>query len=211
MIKNICNSIVTVVALAAACSVTGATVSGIDVIVKKDGKTVSRARTDAGGKFATGNLEPGAYNVEFRGPSTADLKGQQLSISVTAGKQPPRQAKASGKHLSGGVAINVDVTKPSKLTGSITPGGAAVAENTKVPAGYERVKANVKVMNGKRHVWVPGPIGSNMGGRWVEEGSEAAALSLSNRRGGDGEVLSRIQDHSGNVCNRNDIAPGGGL
>ena len=55
------------------------------------------------------------------------------------------------------------------------------------------MKAIVKVINGKRYVWVPGPIGSNMGGRWVEEGSEAAALSVSNKKGNDGEVLRKLQ------------------
>ena len=44
----------------------GANLSGIDVTVKKDGKIVSRARTDAGGSFATGSLEPGAYSLELR-------------------------------------------------------------------------------------------------------------------------------------------------
>ena len=183
-----------IAAVTAAASVCSANVAGIDITIKKDGKAVSRARTDAAGKFATGNLEPGSYNVEFRGSNVADSKAQQLSISVAAGKQPPRQANASAKHLSGGVAIDVQVAKPSKLTGSISAAGAAVAENTKVPAGYEKVKANVKVINGKRYVWVPGPIGSNTGGKWVEEGSEAAALSTSNKRGGDGALLRRLQD-----------------
>ena len=197
-----------VAAVTAAASVCSANVAGIDVTIKKDGKAVSRARTDAAGKFATGNLEPGTYNVEFRGSNAAGLKGQQLSISVVAGKQPPRQAKASGNHLSGGVALDVQVAKPSKLTGSISEAGAAVAQITKVPAGYEKVKANVKVINGKRHVWVPGPIGSNMGGRWVEEGSEEAALSTSNRRGGDGEVLRKLQDTNSGAAtlnHRNDM------
>ena len=193
-------------AIAAGVVSTGnANVGGIDVTVKKDGKAVSRARTDASGNFATGNLEPGSYNVEFRAPNAAAVKGQ-LAISVLAGKQPPRQASADGKHLGSGVALNVDVTKASKLTGKVSPSGKAVAETSSaVPAGYERVKANVKIINGKRHIWVAGPIGSNMGGRWVEEGSEAAALSTSNKRGGDGEVLTRMQDHSGNVGERSDL------
>ena len=139
--------------------------------------------------------------MEFRAANVPALKGQQLSISVTAGKQPPRQANASGKHLGGGVAINVDVARPSKLSGTISSGGAAAAETTKAPEGYEKVKANVKVINGKRYVWVPGAIGSNMGGKWVEEGTEGAALRT-NRRGGDDQVLRSIQDQSSNVGRR---------
>lgn len=186
-------------AAAAVATSSDANVSGVDVVVKKDGKTVSRARTDASGKFATANLEPGSYNVEFRTANASSLKGQQLAIAVSAGKQAPREARASGDHLGGGVAIAVEVGKTSKLTGNIRQAGVAVAENTKVAAGYEKVRANVKVINGKRHVWVPGPIGSNIGGKWVEEGSEGAALSTSNRRGEDGQVLRSIQDQSSNV------------
>ena len=196
--------------LLAQSTASAATLDGIDVTVKKDGKAVARARTAAGGKFTTGALEPGAYNVEFRGSNAADLKGRQLAISVIAGKQPPREAKASGKHLSGGVALNVEVAKSSKLTGRISEAGVEVAANTKVPAGYEEVKANVKVINGKRHVWVPGPIGSNIGGKWVEEGSDEAALSTSNRRGGDSDVLRRLRDaDSGGATLRPDTTDSG--
>jgi hypothetical protein len=189
------------VVMAAATSVSSASVAGIDVTVKKDGKAVSRARTDASGKFATGAIDPGAYNVEFRAANGAALAKQQFAISITAGKQPPRQANAAGKHLGGGVAVNVEVAKPSRLTGTVTPAGAAVAEKKAVPAGYEEVKANVKVINGKRHVWVPAPIGSNMGGKWVEEGTEGAALRT-NRRSGDEQMLRSIQDQSSNVGRR---------
>lgn len=191
-----------VAVLTAAAGLSVASVDGIDVTVKKEGKAVSRVRTDGAGKFTTASLEPGTYNVEFRASNPASVKGQQLSIAVAAGKQPPRKASASGNHLGGGVAIDVEVGKAAKLSGSVSAAGRVMAENTKVPAGYEKVKANVKVINGKRHVWVPAPIGSNMGGRWVEEGSEAAVLATSNRKGGDGEVLSRIQDQSSNVGTR---------
>ncbi len=75
-------------------------------------------------------------------------------------------------------------------------------QKREVPVGYEEVKANVKVINGKRHVWVPGAIGSNMGGKWVEEGTEGAALSTSNKKGHDGQVLQHIVDQAGNVGRR---------
>ena len=196
-------ALLVLVVAAGIATTSSANVGGIDVTVKKGGKAVSRARTDASGNFATGNLEPGDYNVEFRAPNGSAFKNQQLLISVSAGKQPARQAKASGKHLGGGVAIDMEVAKASRLTGKVSPGGAAAPETpTEVPAGYEKVKANVKVINGKRHVWVPAPIGSNMGGKWVEEGTEGAALSTSNKRGGDGRLLQSIQDQSSNVGRR---------
>ena len=180
-----------------------ASVPGLDVTVKKDGKALYQGKTDARGHFTTANLEPGAYNVEFRAPKSLILRGQQLSISVSTGKGAPRQSNADGKHMQGGVAMNVEVAKAGKLTGTVTSAAGVAAESTgPVPAGYERVKANVKVINGKRHVWVPAPLGSNMGGKWVEEGSEGAALSTSNKKGGDAEVLQRIQDQAGNVGQR---------
>jgi len=190
--------------LSAVATMPAAALSGIDVTVKNEGKTVARAKTDAAGKFATADLGAGSYNVEFRAPKGSDLKGQNLSISLAAGKDE-RRAEAKGEHLPAGVALNMELPKTGKLSGQIRAGQGTVARaNETGPAGMEKVKANVKVINGKRHVWVPGPIGSNMGGRWAEEGSDAAALSTSNKKAGDGEVLRRIQDQSGNIGNRPD-------
>jgi hypothetical protein len=180
-----------------------ASVPGLDVIVKKDGKAVYKTKTDESGSFATGNVEPGSYNVEFRAPQSLKLHSQQLSISVAAGKDAPRKSNAEGKYLQAGVAMTIDVARPSKLTGQVATSGLAKNKvEAPAPAGMEKVKGNVKIINGKRYVWVPGPIGSNIGGRWAEEGTDAAALSTSNKKGGDGEVLQRIQDHSGNIGSR---------
>jgi hypothetical protein len=176
-------------------SAASANVAGLDITVKKNGKAVYQGKTDARGNFTTGALDAGSYNVELRSPASMDLKGQKLAITVAAGKNAPLQSTANGAHLRGGVAMTVDTNKTAQLRGQVTQAGRVV-EGT-APEGYEKVRANVKVINGKRHVWVPAPIGSNMGGRWVEEGTEGAVLKTSNRRGGDGEVLSRIQDMSG--------------
>jgi hypothetical protein len=178
-----------------------ASVPGLDVTVKKDGKAVYKAKTDASGSFSTGSLEPGSYNVEFRAPQAMKMHSQTLEISVTAGKQPPRKSTAEGKYMQAGVALNVDVSKASKLTGKVDArGGVARSDvGAPAPAGMEKVRANIKVINGKRYVWVPGPIGSNIGGRWVEEGTEGAALSTSNKKGGDTQVLQHIQEQSRNV------------
>lgn len=193
-------NILVVVALAAAGTAQAANIPAVDVTVKKNGKAVSQVKTDANGSFTIGNLEPGAYSVELRSPRSVTLKGQQLSISITAGKQAPRQSEAKGEHLQSGVALNVEVEKSGKLIGQVSSQGRAAKKA--VPAGMEEVKANIKVINGKRHVWVPGPIGSNMGGKWAEEGSDAAALSTSNKKGGDTEVLGEIQEQATNVGRR---------
>ena len=178
-------------------SAASANVAGLDITVKKTGKAVFKGKTDTTGSFSTGALEPGSYNVELRSPASMDLKGQKLAITVAAGKGAPTQSTANGAHLRGGVAMTVDTNKTSPLRGQVKQAGRVVEQ--KAPAGYEKVKANVKVINGKRHVWVPAPIGSNMGGRWVEEGTEGAVLNTSNKKGGDAEVLSKIQDQASNV------------
>jgi tRNA threonylcarbamoyladenosine modification (KEOPS) complex Pcc1 subunit len=181
-------------------SAASANVGGLDITVKKGGKAVFKGKTDTTGSFATGALEPGSYNVEVRSPASMDLKGQKLAITVTAGKSAPMQSTANGAHLRGGVAVSVDTNKTASLRGQVTHAGGMVEQ--KAPEGYEKVRANVKVINGKRHVWVPAPIGSNMGGRWVEEGTEGAVLSTSNKKGGDAEVMQKIQDQSSNVGQR---------
>lgn len=99
--------------------------------------------------------------------------------------------------------MSVEVPKAARLSGKVSAAaGVAAADTAPAPAGYEKVKANVKVINGKRHVWVPAPIGSNMGGKWVEEGTEGAVLNTSNKKGGDAEVLTKIVDQAGNVGQR---------
>jgi hypothetical protein len=180
-----------------------ATVPGLDVAVTQNGKPVYRGKTDDSGSFSTGALQPGAYNVEFRAPKSLSLRGQQLAISVSTGKGAPRTSNADGKHMQGGVAMSVEVPKTAKLSGKVSAAaGVAADDSAPAPKGYEKVKANVKVINGKRHVWVPAPIGSNMGGKWVEEGTDEARLSTSNKKGEDREVMMRIQEQASNVGQR---------
>ena len=168
-------------------------VRGIDVVVSKNGRVAYQGKTDGSGAFATGPLDSGAYVVEFRSSKVA---GNKLSLTATGGKKKVIADSVPGEKFgTGGVAMKVDVAASSKLSGQVSV-GPLPKQVAAAPAGenVEPVKANVKIINGKRHVWVPGPIGSGMGGRWVEEGSEAAALSTSNKKGGDAEMLRRLQD-----------------
>ncbi|MDQ3313551.1 MAG: carboxypeptidase-like regulatory domain-containing protein [Verrucomicrobiota bacterium] len=175
--------------------------SGIEVTIKNQngGALVYRGRTDAQGKFATPSVAPGAYSVEMR-KKAGTIHAKSVAISISNGKGTNRNSSAATEHLQGGVAMTVDVAKATKLSGQITSSGATVGHSdAAAPKGYEKVNANVKVMNGKRYVWVPAPLGSNMGGKWVPEGSDEARLSTSNKKGEDTEVLHRIQDQAGNV------------
>ncbi len=180
--------------------------SGIDVTIKKQnsGAVVYHGRTDAQGKFATPNVEAGAYNVELRAPKDAQLNTKSIAIAINTGKGATRNSSAAADHLKGGVAMALDIAQSAKLSGQLTPSARGVVTQADAPApkGYEKVNANVKVSNGKRYVWVPPPLGSNMGGKWVPEGSDEAHLSNSNKKGEDAEVLRHIQDQSGNIGSR---------
>ncbi len=63
--------------------------------------------------------------------------------------------------------------------------GCSTTENaTAVPtsnnSGYVS-RREVKIINGKRYVFVPGDLGSNIPGRWVPEDSPAAQLPSATR------------------------------
>ena len=65
----------------------GATVPTMDVTVSSaNGKVAYKGTTNANGIFATGNLEPGNYVVEFHSKSAA-VKGSKFGIAVSAGKR----------------------------------------------------------------------------------------------------------------------------
>lgn len=191
--------------------------AGLDVVVaKSSGAVAFKGKTDSAGNFSTGALPGGSYIVQFNSANPG-LKGKQLSIAASGGKRNvTANAVAGEKFGGGGVAMKVDVAKGSSLTGKVVTGALATAQpaaaqvNAAQP-GTDAVRANVKVMNGKRYVWVPGPVGSQIRGRWVEEGSEAARLSTSNKKGEDAEVLRRFQDGSGQGTASDTSIAGGGV
>ena len=175
--------------------------SGVGVTVRNQsgGTVVYRGATNQHGGFATPSLPPGTYNVEFRAPKSMNLPAkQQLLISLNVARDTVRNSYAAGEHMRGGVAVSVVIASATNLTGQIAPSaGQATAARGPIPDGMEEVRANVKVINGKRYVWVPPILGSNIG-KWAPEGSDEAALSTSNKRGGDTEALQRLQEMSSN-------------
>ena len=176
----------------------GAASIGVTVKEKTSGKTVHVATTDAAGKFATASLQPGSYNVEFRSAKNSGFDGKQLAISLSSGKGAPRKATAIGKHLRAGVAVGVDLAASSKLSGEVLVTGNEAPEGP-APAGMEKVRANVKVINGERYVWVRAPVGSNMGGKWVKAGTEGAVLATDKTRREDAEAWEKLRHLSEDV------------
>ena len=145
----------------------GAGMPPMDVTVSAEGgKLVYKGKTTAAGTFATGTVEPGKYVVQFNSNNPA-LKGSQFGFVISAGKAKVLAEAVSGNKLGAGVAMKVDAGRGVNITGQVmngkVGGPVAASGNTKV-----------KIIKGKRYVWVGPETGSNMGGHWVEEGSAAA-------------------------------------
>ena len=175
-------------------SSTGATTVSFDVTVKQksNGSVVYQGKTDAGGNFATPELNAGSYAVEFRSKNAAAFKGRDITVAVNTGKGQTSQSTAPGEKFAGGVVMNVEVKRASKVTGQVgSEAGADVATVRKGPL----VAGTLKIIDGKRYVWMPPELGSNMGGKWVPEGSPGAPRANVSR--GNQDSLRRMQEHSG--------------
>ena len=154
----------------------GAGIPTMDVTVSEaSGKVTFKGRTAADGTFATGKVTPGHYVVQFNAKNPA-VKGNQYALVIAAGKRKvSANAVAGEKFAAGGVAMRLDVASELNITGQIAADSKTVMKN------------------GKKMVWIPQMIGSNLPGHWAEEGS---AEEMSSRTRGtirrDG--IQRIQD-----------------
>ena len=162
--KLLSRNILFAAALAVASAAYGASVPTLDVTVADpSGKLAYKGKTTGTGTFATPALPPGEYVVQLNGKPS---KEGQYAVVVSSGKQKVVAASVEGsKFGSGGVAMKIKVGKGLNVTGQVSDATqVATSGNTKV-----------KVMNGKRYFWFPGGgVGSNLGGRWVEEGTAEA-------------------------------------
>lgn len=136
----------------------GATPAMNVTVSDASGKAAFKGRTNANGVFATAKLTPGNYTVQLASQSP-EVKGKSYSIVIAAGKKKVSSGAVPGeKFARGGVALKVDVGAGLNITGQV--------------ATEERVSKG-----GKKMVWIPPMVGSNMPGRWVEEDSAEAASS----------------------------------
>jgi len=157
---------------AAICAATAASaVAGsINVIVSdSSGKAAFKGGTDTKGTFVTPKLQKGNYTVQFNSKDPT-LKGNSYAVVVSAGKKKVAADSVAGeKFAAGGVAMKIDVGEGLNITG--------------------QVSAPVKTMvdkSGKKMVWIPQALGSNLPGHWAAEDSAEAkeakvAGRLSNR------------------------------
>jgi hypothetical protein len=144
------------------------------------GKAAFTGATNSDGLFATANLKPGNYVVQFNANSAA-VKGKQYALVVSAGRKKVVASAVPGeKFTGGGVAMRVEVGAGLNITGQVA------------------ADADVIVRNGKTMVWIPPMLGSNMPGHWAERGS---AEEISSRTRGIVPLknIQRIHDNAGTL------------
>jgi hypothetical protein len=138
-------------------------------VLSASGKVEFKGATNANGTFATADLQPGHYVVQFHTESAAAKRNQYLLV-LSAGKKKVIATGVPGEIFMGnGGAVKVNVGARLKITGQIA--------NQEIVAGG----LNYRVIGGQRFVWVAEGLGSNIGGRWVEESLARArnVISLS--------------------------------
>ncbi|HEV2842581.1 MAG TPA: carboxypeptidase-like regulatory domain-containing protein [Chthoniobacterales bacterium] len=176
--KHISRGLFFLVALFAATAIYGA-VPAINVTVSDaGGKAAFKGTTNANGVFGTSKLTPGNYTVQFASQS-ADMKGKHFAIVVGAGSKKVSAGAVPGeKFARGGVALKVDVGSGLNITGQVS------------------AEARVN-KSGKKMVWIPPMVGSNMPGRWVEEDSAEAATSKA-RGNMSKDAVNKMQESANN-------------
>jgi hypothetical protein len=142
-----------------------------------------KGATSANGTFATANLHPGRYVVQFKTRNAA-AKSNQYLLVLSAGKKKVLATNVSGEtFLGGGAAMKVNVERGLKITGQVAN------EQTMTHQGGP----NYRVIGGQRFVWVTAELGSNLGGHWVEE-SMAPTRNISRW---NLDQMRKMQDHGG--------------
>jgi hypothetical protein len=160
--KNIIRSTVMVLLpLVASIAYGAAAIPPISVTVSDSGgKAAYKGTTNSAGSFSTAKLQPGNYVVQLRSTSPA-VKGNNYAVVVSSGKKKVSASAVSGeKFAGGGVALKVDVGAGLNITGQV--------------AAEDKAAVN---KNGKKMVWIPKAIDSNVPGHWVEEDSAEAKVN----------------------------------
>lgn len=132
-------------------------VAGVDVIVKQ--RPSDRAVTNARGNFALEALAAGSYTLTFRARKAEDMHRSTsdkvivatlYSIKVEGTKRAVNKSGLTSSDLLTGVDLEVQLGPGARIRGQVAAGAS------------------------KNMVWLPREPGSNLPGRWVEEGSAEA-------------------------------------
>ena len=138
-------------------------VAGVDVILKQ--RPSDRAVTDARGNFAMEALAAGSYTLRFRARKAEDLKTRgstankvlvatTFSIKIEGAKRAVIKRGLTSDDLLEGYEINVDLEAGARVRGQVVSGAL------------------------RNMIWIPREPGSNIPGRWVEEGTAEARAAV---------------------------------
>ena len=123
------------------------------------GKLAYHGKTDSNGVFASGQVAPGNYVVQFNAKNAA-ANGNDYAIYAAAGHHRVVAEAIAGAKLAGaGVAMRVKATTRTPIIGQVAVGGVNAL--------------GTKIVNGVRYVLAP-PQTGDVGPRWVEEGTGPA-------------------------------------
>jgi hypothetical protein len=177
--KKTISSLVLSLLLAAVAMASGGVPSLTVVVSDKGGKAAFKGATNTSGAFSTSKLQPGNYVVQFTSKS-AELKGKQYALVVSAGTKKVTANVAGEKFAGGGVAMKVDVGAGLNITGQVAAANGPMSKDGK-----------------KKMVWIPKQLGSNVAGHWVEADS-AEAVAAKNAGIISTQDVSRMQDKMSN-------------
>jgi len=154
------------------------------------GKVAFQGPISANGTFATHEIQPGHYVVQFN-TKQGTSKNSQFLVVVSAGTRKVIAACVPGeKFMAGGVAMKIQVGPTTKVTGQVATEQATAHIDGEI----------TRIIDGRRYFLVNGEIGTNLGPHWVEEGTLSASnayvwkrYDLQKRmdRGGEGSMLAR--------------------
>jgi hypothetical protein len=138
-------------------------VAGVDVTLKQ--RPSERAVTDARGHFALEALPAGSYTLSFRARKAENLKTRgttsdkvlvatAYSIKIEGAKRAVNKSGLTSDDLLEGYDIKVDLEAGARVRGQVAAGAL------------------------KNMIWIPREPGSNIPGRWVQEGSPEARAAV---------------------------------
>jgi hypothetical protein len=136
-------------------------VAGVDVVVKQ--RPRDHAVTDARGNFAIEALAAGSYTLTFRARKAEDIHHSTSDKVIVATLY----------------SIKIDGTKHTVNKGGLTSNALAAGVEVEVDLGPgARIRGQVAAGALKNMVWIPKEPGTNIPGRWVEEGSVEAKAAI---------------------------------
>jgi len=168
-------------------------VPAMDITVfNADGRVAFRGPMTSNATFATHDLPPGNYTVQFNTKSAAAKNNQFLVVVSAASKKVIASSVPGEKFMGGGVAMKIQVGPNAKVTGQVANDQATASGG-----------AVTRMIDGKRYFLVSSAMGTNLGPHWVEETTPLAQnihiwtreeLQKRIDRGGEGSMITNT-DH----------------